>query len=391
MKQILIDTLLSLHETHPFTCPYINPLIFQGKNCSRVYDIDISYNPESLPVYSMDLFEVVNGLNKWVTDVIAIYENLPESNKALKADLEIDLMIDNIKELLEFSVDIDSQERDVNRVIERWDVAHRTYNELTQKITDKTREVEIAESMISGSISDNDLHTYRVSERDRSANELQTLEHELFILNREFSDEIVPIFEMETETYTQSLEALRTRNDTLREETNALLNCLIMNFKNELNIEQPNDYLNKKFGIKDSLSGIKTLNIGLLYNNTPFTDDDDSYDNEYGKTYFIKLADDLYSRNILTHTDKMDFKAKINPFMVLKDDYFIKYEIEKSESRTPEFQKKLLLDKLKEYGYQVVRFYETIDDYKSDKDNFKTIELKDWDNKVKQKKTIKPV
>ena len=391
MKQILTDTLLGLHDIHPFTCPFINPLIFHGKNCSRAYDVDISYNPESLSVYSMDLFKVVDDLNKWVTDVIATYDNLPERVKALKADLEIDLMIENIKELLEFSVDIDYQERDVNRVIERWDMAHRAYNELAQKITNKAYELDIAESRISSSMSDNDIYTYRVSERDRSANELQTLEHELFQLNREFSDDIVPVFEMETEMYTQSLETLRTRNDTLREETNALLNCLIMNFKSELNIEQPNDYLNKRFGIKDSLSGIKTLNIGLLYNNTPFTDDDDSYDNEYGKTYFIKLADNLYSRNILTHSDKMDFKDKINPFMLLKDAYFEKYGIEKSESRTPEFQKKLLLDKLKDYGYQVVRFYDTIDDYKKDKDNFKTIELKDWDNKIKQKKTIKPV
>ena len=105
----------------------------------------------------------------------------------------------------------------------------------------------------------------------------------------------------------------------------------------------------------------------------------------------MKLVDDLCKRNILTSADKHDFKEKINPFMLIRADYLAKYGIEKAESRTPEFQKNMLLGKLKEHGYKVVRFYESIEDYTTNKDNYKTVELKDLDNKLKSKTKIKPV
>lgn len=393
MKQILTDTLLGLHEYHPFTCPFINALIFQGKTCSRVYDIDINHDPKNLEVYSSDLREAIEGLNKWVNEVIALYENLSDNAKFSKADLEIDLMIQGIRDLLEFDIDVSNQERDINALVERWETAHNQHKDLTQQITNKERALEVAESMLNVNLEDSDLKAYRESERNRCDSDLKLSEDLLLVLENEFENEIAELFQYETENYSINMEQLRTRNDTLREETRALMECLLINFKNELDFEQPNDYLNKKFGIKDSLSGIKTLNIGLIYNNTPFhvNNVDEYTDNEDGKIYLMKLVDDLCKRNILTTADKHDFEDRVNPFILIRADYLAKYGIEKTESRTPEFQKKLLLDKLKESGYQVVRFYENIDDYKTDKENFKTIELKNWDNKIKQKKTIKPV
>lgn len=393
MKQILTDTLLGLHEYHPFTCPFINALIFQGKTCSRVYDIDINHDPKNLEVYSSDLREAIEGLNKWVNEVIALYENLSDNAKFSKADLEIDLMIQGIRDLLEFDIDVSNQERDINALVERWETAHNQHKDLTQQITNKERALDVAESMLNVNLEDSDLKAYRESERNRCDSDLKLSEDLLLVLENEFENEIAELFQYETENYSINMEQLRTRNDTLREETRALMECLLINFKNELDFEQPNDYLNKKFGIKDSLSGIKTLNIGLIYNNTPFhvNNVDEYTDNEDGKIYLMKLVDDLCKRNILTTADKHDFEDRVNPFILIRADYLAKYGIEKTESRTPEFQKKLLLDKLKESGYQVVRFYENIDDYKTDKENFKTIELKNWDNKIKQKKTIKPV
>lgn len=134
MKQILTDTLLGYHETHPITCPFINPLIFQGKTCTRVFDVALYQNPSDLTIYSYDLFEAVDNLKKWVSDVIASYENLPDEVKALKADLEIDVMIDNIKEMYHFSIDVDSQERYINQIINRWEEAHNKYNDLNDNI-----------------------------------------------------------------------------------------------------------------------------------------------------------------------------------------------------------------------------------------------------------------
>lgn len=393
MKQILTDTLLGIHEYHPFTCPFINALIFQGKTCSRVYDVAINYNPKDLDVYSGELHEVVEGLNKWVTDVIALYENLPADLKEQKEDLQIDLMIQGIRELLEFNIDVSDQERDINALVERWLAAHNQYKELTDQIQNQERALAVAESMLDINSDDSDVKAYRQSERDRSAVDLQLSEDALQRLENEFTHEISELFEYETESYSRNMEQIRTRNDTLREETRALIECLSINFKDELNFEQPNDYLNRKFGIKDSLSGVKTLNLGLIYNNTPFNVNniDEFTDNEDGKKYLMKLVDDLCKRNILTSADRNDFKDKINPFMLIRSAYFEKYGIEKAESRTPEFQKNMLLEKLKEHGYKVVRFYESIEDYTSNKDNFKTVELKDIENKLQAKKKIKPV
>lgn len=392
MKQILTDTLLGIHEYQPFTCPFINALIFQGKTCSRVYDIDIEYDPKDLDVYSGELREVVEGLNKWVTDVIALYENLPTNLKEQKEELQIDLMIQGIRELLEFNIDVSDQERDINALVERWLAVHNQYKELTDQIKNQESALDVAESMLDLDLDDIDVKAYRKSERDRSAADLQLSEDLLQKLENEFTHDISELFEYEAKSYSRNMEQIRTRNDTLREETRALIECLSINFKNELNFEQPNDYLNRKFGIKDSLSGVKTLNLGLIYNNTPFNVNniDEFTDNEDGKKYLMKLVDDLCKRNILTSADRSDFKDRINPFMLIRSDYLGKYGIEKSESRTPEFQKKMLLDKLKEHGYKVVRFYDSIEDYTSNKDNFKTVELTDVEIKLKQKTKIKP-
>lgn len=392
MKQILTDKLLGIHEEHPFTCPFINALIFQGKTCSRVYDLDITYNPEYIYVHSDDFLHAVDGLNKWVNDVIALYENLPEDIKNAKADLEIDSMIVGIRELLDVSFEFRDDERTINDLLADWENIYKEHKQTYDELETKRRELYSAKSMVDV-VSDSDVQTYRLAERDRLEHDVQSLENKIEQLQTKFNDDFVPLFEIETEDYSRTLEDFRTRNDTLREETRALMVCLEMNFKNEFNFEQPHDYLNRKFGIKDSLSGVKTLNIGLIYNNTPFNVNNiDEYDeNADGRKYLLKLVDDLCSRNILTSEDRRDFQDRVNPFLLIRADYLEKYGIEKSVSRTLDFQKNMLLDKLKVHGYKMVRFYESIDDYISNKDNFKTVELNDVAPTVKQKTKIKPV
>lgn len=392
MKQILTDKLLGIHEEHPFTCPFINALIFQGRTCSRSYDLEISYNPDYIYVHSDDFLHAVDGLNKWVNDVIGLYENLPEDVKNAKADLEIDKMIVGIRELLDYSVDLRDDERYINDLLDDWLQLHKEHKQTYEELENKRREFYAAKSMVDVT-TDSDVQTYRIAERDRLENDVQSLEDKIEQLQTKFSDDFVPLFEDQTEDYSRALESFRTRNDTLREETRALMVCLEMNFKNEFNFEQPHDYLNRKFGIKDSLSGVKTLNIGLIYNNTPFNVNNiDEYDeNADGRKYLLKLVDDLCSRNILTSEDRRDFQDRVNPFLLIRADYLEKYGIEKSVSRTLDFQKNMLLDKLKVHGYKMVRFYESIDDYISNKDNFKTVELNDVAPTVKKKTKIKPV
>lgn len=100
----------------------------------------------------------------------------------------------------------------------------------------------------------------------------------------------------------------------------------------------------------------------------------------------MKLSKDLKYRGFLTSSDVLEFDDMIDPF-ILNATYLEKYGFVKSESIKPEFQKKLLLDKLKENGYKIVRFYESIDDFKNDKNSFKTLNLDNLNNEVKN--TIK--
>ena len=49
---------------------------------------------------------------------------------------------------------------------------------------------------------------------------------------------------------------------------------------------------------------------------------DEYSDNEYGKEYLMKLVNDLYKRNIITYADKQDIKDRVNPFILIRSDYF---------------------------------------------------------------------
>lgn len=351
MKQILVDTLLNLPEKHAFTCPLINSLIFYGKNSSHCFEIDISQNPEKLEIYSYDLFEATEDLERWASSAIKLYEHIPESSKEDKDFSDIDLLILNMKELLNYSLDYLFQcEKSINKTISDWDILHKEYT----------------------SLSNNDY-----IECNRKV-DIENL----------FNTDIKDLFEYEAKEYSLDLENLRNRNNSLREYTYDLIRTLTNNFKEEFNIEQPDDYLNRQFGIKDILSGIKTVNIGLIYNNTEFRNGEfeTSIDNEYGKKYFMKLSKDLKSRGFLTSSDVLEFDDMIDPF-ILNATYLEKYGFAKSESIKTEFQKNLLLDKLKKNGYKIVRFYESIDDFKNDKNSFKTLNLDNLNNEVKN--TIK--
>lgn len=102
----------------------------------------------------------------------------------------------------------------------------------------------------------------------------------------------------------------------------------------------------------------------------------------------MKLAKDLKSRCILTYSDLSEFDDIIDPF-ILNSTYLDKYGFKKSESRTQDFKKNILFDKLQANGYNIVRFYDSINDFKNDKNSFKTVDLDNLDKKIKNNKKFK--
>lgn len=391
MIQLRTDTLMRIHERHPITCPLINPLIFDGDKCTRIYETTVEHNPEYLYIDSADLRKAILDLETWSHDVVEAYNRLSNEEKERNAHLEIDLMIDDMNELLNTVFNFDEEEYQVNKIIGHWELAHKKYSELNNELSETKTELSAVEGNLDN-LSDDDVEYLDVlSMKNDIAAKIRKIESSIFVIEQSFEDNIKLSFEHSANAYTTKLENLRYRNEVLRDETHALIACLVMHYKEELNLDQPIDYLNKKFATIDRLNDFNALNLGLIYNNSKYSSDEYNHENEYGKKYFMKLVDDLYKRDILTHADKCEFDQKIDPFM-LKDEYFEKYGIDKSESRTPEFQKKILLDKLKTSGYEVVRFYEKLEDYMDNKNNFKTIELKDWGNDIKNnsKQKIKP-
>lgn len=393
MTQIKNDKLLGIHERHQITCPIINTLIFVGENMTKNYYIGISQNPAKLEVYPYDLIEAIDDLNKWSRDVIRLYENLPQETKDQHAHLEIELMIEEIQELISYDTDLSNDENYINKIINDWTVLHNQYQENQDKIENLRDEVFNLDDRIEELNSDSFECLKLKEERSTLNSQLSKLETLELLLEKTFENDIHDLFEANVYDYSRKLEIIRARNDNLRVNTHGLMLCLIMNIKNEFDVEQPDDYLNRMFQQSDLLSRNKIVNIGLLYNNTPFYGmDEDDYDlNEDGKKYFMKLCDSLISKGFLKYSDKAEFDLLINPVLIMRDDYLKKFGFPKSESKTPEFQKKILFDKLSQYGFSHVRYYENIDDYKENKDNFKLTELKNCTLDVKNLRKIKPI
>jgi len=376
MIQIRKDILLDIHSVHPITCPLINPLIFHGDKCTKVYEIELTYNPENLYVYSDDLIEAISDLKQWTHDVINLYTQLPDESKENKSYLDIPELIEAVEELLNNDYNnFYDQEKKINRYISAWESQYKEAIEYQNSINQQKQTIiELKDS----------LSDLRMGESDYEGLSINIMHHEeelkqtnrlYSMLEHQFDQDLRDSLEYQFKTYSDKLEYVRFCNDNLREETTSLRDCLIMNFKEELNCFQPDEYLNKKFGITDFLSKKNALNLGIIHNNSTFiTMDGDTENNDFGEKYFLKLVNELRKKDILTYTECSYIKDRVEPFM-LKAEYQEKFGISKEESRQPEYRVNLLLSLLKDKGFDIIRYYEKHEDYLNNRNSFKTVDL----------------
>jgi len=334
-KQVSIDSLLRVHERHEITCPLINPLQFEGHCATRIYKVDIDYNPKDLTVNLKELNSAIDDLDKWTSGVINVYNNLEDRSKI---QIDVSLIID----LLETSHkdELKEQASEINGLIEEW----LSYREDYKEASKEKKEIE----RIHICNTEKEILKLKVSKKDTSEQEelLEFYKNEI-IEQDEKIEQAINFFERYVQddfsekvvNFSNFLEVVRERNDNLRELVADLKIEIVNNYKEELEIYQPDEYLDRLYPPTENI-----LNIGVLSNNTELYHRDEPAN-------FRTLIQGLKSKGVI------DFNQMGDLIDISSEDR--------------EHRKKILLDTLKSNGIKKVRYYDTHHEYKEDRTNFK--------------------
>jgi len=389
MKQIKTDILMGVHDVHPTTCPIINPLKFTGRQSTRVYEIDIDQEPSYLFVDVNELLTAMEDLETWVNDILEKFEELTDERKEELAEL--------VEEIISFRNEyhndkIERFEKEINSLLSDWEKEKKDY-EKTEVIIDQLKKSveDIEESLDDIDQEENeDAYSEMESHFDDYKDQLSKAEDGLNELKSSFNNDLKYDLEQIIEEFSSYLEDVRTRNSDLRANTYLLRDYIVSETKDILEIYQPDEYLIKKFGIKDVLSGCKILNIGVLHDKTAEYYGTRLNYNDHGNEYFKNLIIDLKSRSIITQEDYDGLREKLLSNLKAAE-YLDKYNIEKAVALTSTYKKETLFELLREKGFTAVRYYDSPKDYLIDKDLYKIEDLMKYDNKLTNKKSIKLV
>lgn len=338
-KQVSVDDLMGVCNDHPITCPFINPLIFNGPMSSRNYEIALDFDPSSLKVNVNPLKKAIEGLEKWAEDLSRLYreqasESKPELSKAYN---------DNIEKLAsqQFDEDINSYASEINGVIESWIEQRSLFAEQKKALLTAIDELENYEKSyllkkINHTLSNDDsdlLDFYR--------NEVEEAQEKLEDIEDDFNRHIKEDFKKTTEEFSTFLEVVRERNDTLRELVDDLKYGLLTYCKKELDLYQPDEYLDLKFGTYDKIP-TDILNLGVLYSSR----------NE--QRNFTTLIQGIRAKQAITFDQMltlMDASLDVS-------------------SDAKEKRETLLFNILDKNGFKKIRYYESADQYIKDKDSY---------------------
>lgn len=390
MKQIKEDLLLGITIKHPITCPLINALQFNGEKCTRIFNVEINECPKHLIVDSNPLIEAIEGLNQWTDELIDIYESFSKSTKIeMNEDDFFKYSLGKIYELRdqEHSDNINEYEKEINKLIEQWNIEHIAYVKNLLAIEDAEILLRDSNELLSNThSSDEDAYAEAEENVNDAKDHLNKLVSDLETKKESFENSTKNEFENLVKYFSNSLEKIRERNDRLRSFVTDFRTDILDKAKSELDIYQPNDYLNENYGIKDSLSGLKILNIGLLFNEYIDNLQPHRNININGNIYFKKLIGSLEDRKILTKEDRIELIDAIDP-LISNAECIKKFGLSIKETQTREYKKETLFNKLKEKGFEMVRYYESPEGYMADR-SFVHIENL-IDNKVKSSLKIK--
>ena len=327
ISQIKEDTLLSITNQPPNTCPLINALIFNSERSSVVYEIDILFNPEDMYLTLHELQDRVAQLQQWAIDVSNLFDEMdkdliPEGHREeileYYKDIEERLSIDYLYE-------VESQATNINKMIKEWELLHESYVEENKEFNEENDHLSCLESKFEDlDIDDDDYidNKYDLQEKiERSKNDIYQIEKSLSKTKTKFENYIEHGFTEYTTEFSELLEKLRSNNDNMRTSTHNLKKELVQFMGKNVNLLQPMAYLKKiETGRDDELS------LGLIDKSNVFV------------TY-SKIGQYLLDKGVVTQVQR-DVIGKIR-------------DIDS------------LVDMMQSLGYKTVRYYTSEDKYVS--------------------------
>jgi hypothetical protein len=352
-KQISIDSLLGIQEQHTATCPIINALQFTGPMSSKIYDVNLDYNPRDLKISIKPLIEEIDNLVKWCDDLINIYNNLPVDKQEIINNKSKISDIENLREQIEKDTIIEMSS-DINALIESWIDYQIERNELKTEELTELKNVEITEK---------ELLLIKIKKEDTLdkeevlsfyKEELLKVQENIEALEDRFNAYVKNDFEDLTKNFSEYLEIVRNRNDDLRGEVGELRYHIVQNCKDLLAIYQPDEYLDKKFGIKNNI-----VNLGLLTNTVEIHDKNED---KYFNSLILGLRNKKY----------IDF-SQLNRLIDIQNE-------NKDELRSQ--RQEAIFEVLKENGIQKVRYYNNQIEFKENRESYKEKELNKAKNKM---------
>jgi hypothetical protein len=347
-KQVSVDSLLGVHDKHEITCPRINPLQFDTECATKIYKVSLDFDPSDLKLNLTELFKAMNDLDKWSTDILAVLNNLPEIKKyiilseAFLTDHEYtqrleDLEIDHKPEITEYA-------ESINGLIEEWQTYRNDYAEAhTEELKQQTLLEEQEKELLFLKLNGKDLedcmgliefYKDEVYEQTEKKDDAKT----------NFERYVKDDFEKQVKQFSYFLEDVRNRNDDLRCGIGEIKTQMEKHVKELLNIYQPDEYLDLKFGIQPSVA-----NLGVLFNDT-------ETDTRNEKVNFKSFALGMRAKRFITF-------EQLNTLIDLNEK-----EVDNTDHR--EVKKSAILDMLKTNGVITIRYYNDQKEYAKNRDAY---------------------
>lgn len=331
MKQVSYDKLLNITSQPGITCPLINALLFDGSQRSRIIRFRIDEFDDNAYINASELSDLIKTMDKlesWASDIVSTYENLSEKTLELIFEdygNDINNIITEINNGIENNAEykLTHEVKNVNRAASEVESIINNYIEKNEHLEDEEKELDELERLLDSTDPEDEEEKYEtileeIKDKNKDIDKLKSLIEDM---KNDFRYAEISFFNQASD-FSDMLEEVRKRNDELRVETKGLKDILIEYAKEELELYQPIEFLNREYKNTD------IVNLGIIYK---------------------------------------DEKEKFKLFKYLKDNNIINEEQYKFHTEVDKINLKesleSLLKTLKDNGFKGVRYYETAEDF----------------------------
>jgi len=358
-KQVSVDALLGIHQKHEITCPKINILQFDRRNSTKIYEEDLEQDPQYLKVELFELLTAINDLNTWANDIVKLVNELPEDlyNAILGNIFSYEKDYEKLINLIDtdYNSELEEYSNDINGLIEQWKEYRIELIEAKQEENIQNRLLEKEQKNLLFLKLEGHDTTDSLSLIDFYQDEVNEQKEKQDYLFNSFERYIKEDFKKSTQEFSRFLEIVRERNDDIRSKIDEIKYQILKNAKEFLNLDQPDEYLDKRFGIKSD-----TANLGVMFNDTEI--------NERNETV-----------NFATFVLGMKLKKYIT-----FDQLNQLYDLNNTHTSNRQEKKEKIIEFLKDNKFKTIRYYQDQNDFIKSRDSFKIEKIAEEKLKIKK-------